>query len=461
MTLDRRAMEAALPAYEVGPEIGRGAFGVVYKGHHRQLQRTVAIKQLPRALAADPAVQQRFLVEARTAAALQHPNIVPVYDFVERDGLCLLIMEFIEGGTLTERASTAKVPAAEACRVVAGVLDALQYAHDAGVVHRDVKPDNIMVSSDGTPKLSDFGIAKVMNSSATATAAGAVMGTPAYMAPEVATGEEATPAADVYSCAAVLYELLSGSLPHRPATTATATLVRIVNEPPKPLAEAAPQVESALAALVMTALSKEPAQRPTAAAFAAGLRQVGAGSAAASFETVAPRGVPRVEAAPARRSSRRGLLVAAVVALVAVGGAVAWGVAGSDETSGGSPSASTVVASSTIAPADSTPEPSSSTSDAAPGTTVVATSDAPATTVPAPLMSSFPDATTYVEATDLFKVGCQNVERSDAQCECMILDITDQLGQQRFVTVVNQLKNGRNLKSDVTDIITNCLATVN
>ena len=335
-------MEAAIPAYEVGAEIGRGAFGVVYKGHHRKLDRTVAIKQLPRALAADPAVQERFLVEARTAAALQHPNVVPVYDFVERDGLCLLIMEFVEGGTLTDHAAAARLAPVEACTVIAGVLDALHYAHGQGVVHRDVKPDNIMLSREGAPKLADFGIAKILGSSATATAAGTVMGTPAYMAPEVALGDEASPASDVYSCAAVLYELLSGTLPHAPATTATATLVRIVNDPPAPLAGTAANVPPALAALVMSALSKNPTQRPSASAFATQLRSFGehhepALAAAAPFDalrTVAPRGVPKVDAAPAvARSRRRGLLVAvAAAAALLVGAGVFAAFSGDGET---------------------------------------------------------------------------------------------------------------------------------
>jgi len=455
-------MEAALPAYEVGPEIGRGSFGVVYKGHHRQLDRTVAIKQLPRALAADPAVQQRFLTEARTAAALQHPNIVPVYDFVERDGLCLLLMEFVAGGTLAERLERGRIAPAEAIHVVAGVLDALQYAHDNGVVHRDVKPDNIMLGTDGNPKLSDFGVAKIMGASATATAAGAVMGTPAYMAPEVATGHEATSAADVYSCAAVLYELLSGTLPHRPATTATATLVRIVNEPPAPLAVAAPGIDAGLAALVMSALSKEPTQRPSAAALARSLRALGAGETAESLSTVAPRGVPKVPAAPRPAGARRRLLLAGVIAALAAVAVTAWAVAsGSDETAS---VVGTTVADGTIAtPAATDPlttEPVTTvpaTTD--PATTEPATSAAPVSTGPV-AMADLPPPSNYAEATDVFKVGCNNLERSDAQCECMIVELTTQLSEARFIAIVIQLQSHRNLRSDADEIITRCLATV-
>ncbi|MDO8361773.1 MAG: serine/threonine-protein kinase [Actinomycetota bacterium] len=459
MTLDRRAMEAALPAYEVGAELGRGSFGVVYRGTHKQLHRTVAIKQLPRALAADPGVQSRFLAEARTAAALQHPNVVPVYDFVERDGLFLMIMELVDGGTFGERLAGGGVTAAEACRVVAGVLDALHYAHDRGVVHRDVKPDNILIAADGTPKLGDFGIAKIVGSSSGATAAGAVMGTPAYMAPEVAMGEEATAASDVYSCAAVLYEALSGSLPHPPAATATATLVRIVNDPPRPLLEVAPRVDSRLEQLVMRALSKAPAGRPASAAeFAAELRQVsGSASSAAmaAMATVAPRGVPKVEApAVASRGSKRWLVaVAAVVAVL--GGVVAVVALGSDDA--GSTLTDTLPTDTLLS--DTLPT-ATTVSEFAPATTGETDAPASSTSSAEGPTTTAEFASTYAEAVAMFKFGCDAQGVSEAQCECMINGITDQLGPARLIRAINVMRAEGNSSADVTDIVQDCIVTV-
>src|SRR5438477_6722443 len=160
MALDQEAVAAALPLYEVEGELGHGAWGVVLAGRHRQLGRDVAIKQLPRSFGADPAVRSRFIAEARLLASLDHPHVVPVYDFVERDGLCLLVMERLTGGTLWARFTDLGVTTDDACAVVVASCAALQCAHDRGVLHRDIKPENLMFSGSGTLKVTDFGIAK-------------------------------------------------------------------------------------------------------------------------------------------------------------------------------------------------------------------------------------------------------------------------------------------------------------
>ena len=148
--LDRKLVEEALPSYEIGGELGRGGWGVVLSGRHRDLGRDVAIKQLPRAFAADANVRARFLAEARVLAALDHPHIVPVYDFVERDGLCLLVMERLSGGTVWSRFTEQGVSMDDACAIVLATCAALDAAHAHGVLHRDIKPENLMFTGSGT-----------------------------------------------------------------------------------------------------------------------------------------------------------------------------------------------------------------------------------------------------------------------------------------------------------------------
>src|SRR3954454_24160590 len=205
---------AALPDYEVGEELGRGGFGVVLAGRHRHLKRDVAIKELPAALASDPKVRARFATEARTLASLSHPHIVPIYDYVERDGLCLIVMEELPGGTVWDRFTTTGLTPPTACAVVLACCAALQHAHDKGVLHLDVKPDNLMFARDEAVKVTDFGISRVLSGDHTlGTLDGQVLGTPAYMSPEQARGSDLTSASDVYSAGIMLYELLSGHLP--------------------------------------------------------------------------------------------------------------------------------------------------------------------------------------------------------------------------------------------------------
>jgi serine/threonine-protein kinase len=248
VTLDRKQVATALPAYEVGEELGRGAFGIVLAARHRHLNRSVAIKQLPRAFGEDPEVRARFAHEARLLASLDHPHIVPIYDYVERRGLCLLVMERLTGGTAATRLREEGMTAEEACAVVLATCSALHHAHLKGVLHRDIKPENLMFSGEGVLKVTDFGIAKVLGGAVTmGTRAGYVLGTPAYISPEQAEGGELTPATDVYATATVLYELLSGRLPYSEEGGAAAVLYRHVYQDPRPLADAVPQLPRAIA----------------------------------------------------------------------------------------------------------------------------------------------------------------------------------------------------------------------
>ena len=250
-------LQEALPAYEVTGELGRGAFGVVYGARHSRLGREVAIKQLPRAFAADPAVRERFVAEARMVASLDHPHIVPVYDFVDRDdGICLLIMERCQGA-LSDKFTDEGLATDEACAAVLACCAALDFAHGRGLLHRDIKPENLMFDAKGVVKLGDFGIARALDSEARRTATGMIIGTPAYMSPEQVRGDTLTPASDVYSVAIMTYELLTGALPFPETSTATGLLAHHLVTEPTPLTTTKPELPGTIGAVLDRALSKD------------------------------------------------------------------------------------------------------------------------------------------------------------------------------------------------------------
>ena len=259
---DNEAVRGALPEYEVLSELGRGAMGVVYLGRHRKLGRSVAIKELPRNFAADPGVRERFVHEAQVLASLDHPHVVPVYDFVERDDQLLLVMQALPGGTLWDRFVDEGLAMAQACAVAMATCAGLGHAHDKAVLHRDIKPENLMFDDDGSLKVTDFGIAKVMNgATAMATVEGSVLGTPAYMAPEQASGDPVTAQADVYATGTMLFELLSGRLPFTGGENAMSLLVARISQDPPALASVAPHVPASIAAVVDRAIAKKPSDR--------------------------------------------------------------------------------------------------------------------------------------------------------------------------------------------------------
>jgi non-specific serine/threonine protein kinase len=288
--VDREYVIAALPGYDIGKELGRGGCGVVLEARHRQLQRDVAIKQLARAFRTDIALRTRFVTEARLLASFDHPHIVPVYDFVEHEGLCLLVMEKLTGGSVWERFQASGLTMEQACAVTLAACAALDYAHKRGVLHRDIKPENLLISATGTVKVSDFGIASVLGGPGTAvTKAGEVLGTPAYMAPEQAQALPMGPSTDVYAVGVVLYELLSGTLPYSGDDEPLSVLYRHVHEDARPLADVAPTVPGQLAAVVMKALKRNPAERFTEAA------DLGAAIVRAANEAWGRRWVDRAE----------------------------------------------------------------------------------------------------------------------------------------------------------------------
>lgn len=262
MMLDKEQIAAALPGYDIGGEIGHGAWGVVVRATQRQLRREVAIKRLPRAFAADPSVRHRFVTEARLLATLDHPHIVPIYDYVEEEGLCLLVMELLPGGTVGERFTTSGLTMQAACSVALATAGALGFAHDHGILHRDVKPENLLLTASDIVKVSDFGIAKIAHGNASmVTLKGQVLGTPAYISPEQAMGQALTAATDLYALGTVLFELLSGRLPFDDDGDPLALMYRHVNENPARLASVAPDIPFGLCDVVMKCLAKDPVER--------------------------------------------------------------------------------------------------------------------------------------------------------------------------------------------------------
>jgi serine/threonine protein kinase len=299
MSFDRQLLSDALPAYDIGEELGQGGMGVVVSGQHRQLDRRVAIKQLPVAFADDPALRRRFTEEARLLASLDHPHVVPVYDFVERDGVCLLVMELLPGGTLRSRVAAAGgFSAPHAVAVCLACTSGLAAAHRRGVLHRDVKPENMLFAASGVLKVADFGIAKVLGGPGTViTRRGELIGTPAYIAPEQVRGTPLSPATDVYAVATMLYELLAGVFPFPEGDDDMALLFKHAYEKPVPLRDVAPGVPDPVAAVVMQALATEPADRfATAEAFGVALAE--AGTQAWGEGWLAAEQVPIMDAGP-------------------------------------------------------------------------------------------------------------------------------------------------------------------
>jgi eukaryotic-like serine/threonine-protein kinase len=264
-----------LSGYEVQEELGRGGMGVVYRAWDRRLNRPVALKMLLAGAYARPEERERFRREAEAEAGLRHPNVVQVYDVGTLDGRPYLIMEFVDGGSLAHRLAGTPLPAGQAAELVAALAEAVQAAHDRGIIHRDLKPANVLLAADGTPKITDFGLARRLEEASGLTHSGATLGTPSYMAPEQAQGNQAAigPAADVYTLGATLYECLTGRPPFR-AETAAATLRQVIADEPAPPARLNPQVPRDLETICLKCLHKlSPRRYATAAALAEDLRR--------------------------------------------------------------------------------------------------------------------------------------------------------------------------------------------
>lgn len=259
--------------YDLLEEVGRGGMGVVFRARQRSLDREVAMKMILRGRLASDADMQRFLAEAAATASLQHPSIVPVYEVGDIDGRPFFSMKFIEGQTLAERVATGPLPPREAARIVAQIARGLSVAHEAGILHRDMKPSNILIGRDGQAMITDFGLAKQVGAKVDLTRTGMLVGTPAYMSPEQASGRRTDigPASDLYSLGSVLYFALTGRPPFV-AETPMELVMLVIEQDPIPPRALRPSVDRDLEMITVRCLQKPADLRyASAAALAADL----------------------------------------------------------------------------------------------------------------------------------------------------------------------------------------------
>jgi serine/threonine protein kinase len=248
-----------LGAYEVTGLIGHGAMGTVYQARHEALDRIAAVKVL-HAIGDDPAAIGRFRREGRAIALLRHPNIVTVYDYGEFEGTPYMIEEYVSGGSLADRLKRGRPDHPTTIRWLRGMAAGLDYAHQKGIVHRDVKPANVLMTQDDSPVLADFGLAKV-EQQATMTASGVATGTPAYMAPEqISDTGEISPSSDLYALATVAYEMLTGRLPYEADNVMRLLLQKIRDDPPPPSTHD-PSLPRRIDSILLRGLARDPKTR--------------------------------------------------------------------------------------------------------------------------------------------------------------------------------------------------------
>lgn len=401
--------------YQIESLLGQGGMSAVYRGNDPNLRRTVAIKLIHSHLSEEPQFVSRFEEEAAAVAQLKHPNIIQVYDFDHDGDTYYMVLEFVPGETLQARLrklnqANRRMALEEVRNVVAGVCDALDYAHRRGMIHRDVKPANIMITPEGQPVLMDFGIAKIVGGKQH-TATGAVIGTAAYISPEQVRGESLDSRVDIYALGITLFEMLSGRPPFD-GDSAMTVMLKHVNDPVPDLAQIDPSIPRGLVEITMKALEKDRNRRyRTAADMAAALRAVdltadstglGAGqgvpagaapaAAAAGPQTVRPalsegrgRGGAGPRAAKARRGGMAWLagggVVAAILACIVLAGVGAF-VYSRMNAAPAAPAATTESPSATPAPTTAVPEVVSSATQAPPTDTPSPT-PSPSPTTPA------------------------------------------------------------------------------
>src|SRR5438046_4295917 len=252
--------------YELLEEIGRGGQGIVYLARQKSLNRSVALKVISLGQWASKAHLKRFRREAQAAASLDHPYIVPIYEVGERDGSCYFSMQFVEGGQLDEVLKRTPMSIRHGAELIAKLARTVQYAHEHGILHRDIKPGNILVDTKGEPHLTDFGLARLLETKSTVTHTMDVLGTPSYMAPEQASGrnEQLTSATDVYGLGAVFYQLLTGHPPFAGGTTYE-TVRLVLEAEPRQLRLWNPKIDRELSTICLKCLEKDPKRRYSSA----------------------------------------------------------------------------------------------------------------------------------------------------------------------------------------------------
>jgi eukaryotic-like serine/threonine-protein kinase len=305
-----------IAGYEILGVLGAGGMGIVYQARHLRLDRIVALKMIRAGAGALPSDLARFEAEARAVAAIDHLNIIKIFEIGEHDGLPYFSLEFLEGGSLSKQIAGKPQSVDVAARMIETLARAMDVAHRRGIVHRDIKPSNVLLAANGTPKIADFGLVKRLETDSAQTDTGSVLGSPSYMAPEQTTGaEKAGPAADQYALGATLYEMLTGRPPFR-ATSVIETLDLVRNTEPVAPAQLLPKIPRDLETICLKALQKDPARRyPDVAAMAEDLRRFHAG------EPIVARPVSRPERVWrwCRRNPGVALLLGAVAASLVFG----------------------------------------------------------------------------------------------------------------------------------------------
>ena len=313
--------------YEIGAKLGEGGMGIVYQARDTKLTRFVALKFLPADLVDSKEHLLRFQQEAHAISALNHPNIATIYEIDEADGYCFLALEYLPGGTLRAALDRRKIDGGQlsleqGLDYSIDIAEALAHAHKHGVIHRDIKPANMLFSETGALKVTDFGLAKLMEGAAI-TQTASIQGTPVAMSPEQAQGHPIDERSDIFSAGVVMFEIFGGDLPFR-GSNAASVLYQVVHAPAPPLGKLRPDVPAALASIIEKTLEKDPAQRyPTAAALAADLRsfrRAQLGNSAGAFTLQAAEWKPAARRRP--RSKKIWLWAAAV--LVAAAGLASW-----------------------------------------------------------------------------------------------------------------------------------------
>ena len=286
-----------LGPYRIIKQIGKGGMATIYKAFQPGMDRYVAIKVLPPTLADDEQFVQRFQQEARAISKLEHPRILPVYDYGEQDGVMYIVLRYVDSGTLKDRMAQGRLSLAEVTRIISQVASALEYAHQEGVIHRDVKPANVLLDKNGNVYLMDFGLARIMESSVQLSATGVSVGTPAYMSPEQGKGEKVDSRSDIYSLGVMLYEMVTGQVPYE-AETPLAVLIKHISNP-LPLPSAVfPEISASVERVILKALAKEPDDRyQTAGELANGLQT------AVSSPPLQPAPIPQPPPSPKEQLS--------------------------------------------------------------------------------------------------------------------------------------------------------------